>query len=58
MLYLYQITEQIFNLFKEIQAMIINKLPQILFTILGLVILWAALGASQDLTQTILNIIQ
>lgn len=36
---------------------LINKLPQILFTILGLLILYVLLNATQDLTTTIANII-
>lgn len=37
--------------------MIINKLPQILFTILGLLIAWIMLTATQDLTTVVANLL-
>ena len=34
-----------------------NKVPQILFTLLGIIMLWALLGATNDLTQTLANLL-
>ena len=34
-----------------------NKVPQLLFTFLGIILLWALLGASQDLTTTLANVL-
>ena len=36
---------------------LLDKLPQILFTVLGLIIIWAILGAAQDITTVLSNIL-
>ena len=41
----------------DIQMNIINRLPQILFTLLGLILLWAMLGVSNNLVTTLSHII-
>ena len=34
-----------------------NKIPQLLFTLLGIILLWALLGATGDLTQTLSTVL-